>query len=62
MLMGMSPEEKKLLGLGMASDYHYLTMVSPQLLFPTCSSEAKGGRDGLAHAQTPILTAEELLL
>lgn len=26
MLMGMSPEEKKLLGLGMASDYHYLTM------------------------------------
>lgn len=34
MLMGMSPEEKKLLGLGMAADYHYLTMVSPQLLFP----------------------------
>ncbi|KAK7829645.1 hypothetical protein U0070_013331 [Myodes glareolus] len=26
MLMGMSPEEKKLLGLGMAADYHYLTM------------------------------------
>ncbi|KAL1773374.1 unconventional myosin-VIIb [Sigmodon hispidus] len=26
MLMGMSPEEKKLLGLGMSSDYHYLTM------------------------------------
>ena len=43
MLMGMSPEEKKLLGLGMPSDYHYLTMVSPQLLFPkgrvsTCSN------------------------
>ncbi|CAH7099288.1 Myo7b [Phodopus roborovskii] len=26
MLMGMSLEEKKLLGLGMSSDYHYLTM------------------------------------
>ncbi|XP_040613950.1 unconventional myosin-VIIb isoform X2 [Mesocricetus auratus] len=26
MLMGMSPEEKKMLGLGMPSEYHYLTM------------------------------------
>lgn len=29
MLMGMSAEEKKLLGLGTPSEYHYLTMVSP---------------------------------
>uniref|UniRef100_A0A8C6WAU8 Unconventional myosin-VIIb n=1 Tax=Nannospalax galili TaxID=1026970 RepID=A0A8C6WAU8_NANGA len=26
MLMGMNPEEKKLLGLGMPAEYHYLTM------------------------------------
>ena len=27
MLLGMSAEEKKLLGLGTPSEYHYLTMV-----------------------------------
>lgn len=31
MLMGMSAEEKKLLGLGTPSEYHYLTMVRPAL-------------------------------
>lgn len=29
MLLGMSAEEKKLLGLGTPSEYHYLTMVRP---------------------------------
>lgn len=31
MLMGMSAEEKELLGLGTPSEYHYLTMVRPAL-------------------------------
>lgn len=31
MLMGMNAEEKKLLGLGTPSEYHYLTMVRPAL-------------------------------
>lgn len=38
MLMGMGAEEKKLLGLGTPSEYHYLTMVSPSC--PSHSSVA----------------------
>lgn len=34
MLMGMSQEEKQMLGLGMPSEYHYLTMVSCPIPLP----------------------------
>jgi hypothetical protein len=34
MLMGMSPEEKQMLSLGMPSEYHYLTMVSSSISLP----------------------------
>lgn len=52
MLMGMSLEEKNMLGLGMPSEYHYLTMVSPSFPFPTRSLETKGGKKRLAHGQS----------
>lgn len=42
MLMGMSVEEKKMLGLGMPSEYHYLTMVSSSIPLPNVFFRNKG--------------------
>lgn len=49
MLMGMSAEEKNLLGLGTPSEYHYLTMVSSHPI-PPFSSEWREEAPGPAQA------------
>lgn len=63
MLMGMSLEEKNMLGLGMPSEYHYLTMVSPLLPLPNLLLGNKGRKEraGIKSKLSSVSAAGKLL-